>query len=465
MRTTISQNSTTTSTTTSWVRNSLAGVAIVVTLLLSGCDPIGNIGVTPLTPVETLFTDTLTVRTSTVLADSVRTGNPDYYLAGRYVDPIFGTITASSFIRMSLFAQLDLGTSPVYDSLVLVTNYSYSYGDTLPPQTLAVHRIREVIDPTRSYYNNSTVAYDPTPLAKRTFNATPRSNGVLRFRLPDDLGKELFALSGQTGGQTNAEFAKTLGGFALIPDAKNTAVLGFQAINNALAMRLYYHTTTDTTTTSFVALAIAVSQTTGQPIFRAGFNRVTADRSGTPLAGLQPLVPRPAGDGPTYVQDALGIRTKIEIPYLKSLGGGKPIAINRAELTVKPDLSAIQQGLGIPNYLVLLETDATNRTYYDESNNIRLVFNDLKLSGTEPPAVLYNSRFNQYTWHITTQLNNIISGVKKYDSFLVSPSYTDALGQSSTRYQSQLNNRVTRLVIGSKPEDVKLVVFYTEAKE
>ena len=440
-------------------------MALAVTLLLSGCDPIGNIGVTPLTPVETFFTDTLTVRTSTVLADSVRTGNPDYYLAGRYVDPLFGTVTASSFIRMSLFAQLDLGTGAVYDSLVLATAYSYSYGDTLPSQTLAVHRIREVIDPAKSYYNNSTVAYDPTPLAKRTFQPTPRSDGTLRFRLPDDLGKELFALSGQTAGQTNAEFAKVLGGFALIPDAKNTAVLGFQAINNGLALRLYYHTATDTTATSFVALAVAVNQTTGQAILRAGFNRVSADRSGTPLAGLQPLVLRPAGDGPTYVQDALGIRTKIEIPYLKSLGGGKPIAINRAELNIKPDLSAIQQGLGIPNYLVLLETDATNRTYYNELNYVRLVFNDTKLSGTDPPAVAYDSRFNQYTWHITTHLNNIISGVQKYDSFLVSPAYTDQLGVGSTRYQSQLNNRVTRLVVGSKPGDVKLVVFYTEAKE
>ena len=444
----------------------MAGVAVAATLLLGGCDPIGNIGVTPLTPVETLFTDTLTVRTSTVLADSVRTGNPDYYLAGRYVDPLFGTVTASSFIRMSLFAQLDLGTAPVYDSLTLNTSYSYSYGDTLPAQTFALHRLREVIDPNKSYYNNSQVAYDPTPLATRTINPTPRSvNSGLQFRLPDDLGKELFALSGQTAGKTNADFANVLAGFALIPGTKNTTVLGFSALSNGLTLNLWYHTTTDSTRKAFSTSAIAVNSLTGQPILRAGFNRVTADRSGTPLAGLRPLEPRLAGDGPTYVQDALGIRTKIEIPYLKSLGGGKPIAINRAELTLKPDLSAIQQGLGIPNYLALLETDATNRTYYDAVNNIRLVFNDVKLAGTEPPAVVYDSRFNKYTWHITTHLNNIISGVQKYDSFLVTPAYTDALGQGSTRYQSQLNNRVTRLVVGSKPGDVKLIVFYTEAKE
>ncbi len=441
-------------------------MALVATLLLNGCDPIGNIGVTPLTPVETIFTDTLTLRTSTVLADSVRTGSPDYYLAGRYVDPLFGTVTASSFIRMSLFAQLDLGTAPVYDSLVLNMQYNYTYGDTLPAQTFTLHRLREIIDPTKNYYNNSQVAYDPTPLGTRTFKPTPRStdNG-LRFKLPDDLGKELFALSGLDAGKNNADFAKVLAGFALIPNAKNTAVLGFPAIDDALTMNLYYHTTTDSTRKRFYTSAVAVSQQTGSPIFRAGFNRVTADRSGTPLAGLKPLVPLPAGDGPTYVQDALGIRTKIEIPYLKSLGRGKDIAINRAELSIKPDLSTIQPGMGIPNYLALLETDATNQIFYDATNNVRVVFNDIKSGQTEPPSVLYNSRFNTYTWHITLHLNSILSGVTKNNSFLVSPSYTSQLGLGGTRYQSQFDNRVTRLVVGSKPGDVKLLVFYTEAKE
>ena len=180
---------------------------VVLTTLLFSCDPPGNIGVTPLTPVETLFTDTLTVRMSTVLADSVRTSNPDVFLAGRYVDPLFGTITASSYIRMSLGFQLDLGATAVYDSLVLYTPYNYAYGDTLPAQTIAVHRIQEVINPDKNYYNNSTLTYNPTPLASKTFQAKPRTDGSLRFKLPNDLGKELFALSGQTAGKNNADFS------------------------------------------------------------------------------------------------------------------------------------------------------------------------------------------------------------------------------------------------------------------
>ncbi len=445
-------------------------MAVAVTLLISGCDPIGNIGVTPLTPVETLFTDTLTVRTSTVLADSVRTGSPDYYLAGRYVDPIFGTVTASSFIRMALFAQLDLGTAPVYDSLTLNMQYTYAYGDTLPAQTFAVHRIREVIDPTKNYYNDSQVAYDPTPLAKRTITPTPRTiNSGLQFRLPDDLGKELFAISGQDAGKTNVDFAKVLGGFALIPDAKNTVVLGIPAVNNALTLNLWYHTTTDSTRKAFSATAIAVSSQTGQTIFRAGFNRVTADRKGTPLAGLKPLAPSPAGDGPTYVQEALGVYTKIEIPYLKSLGKGKSIAINRAELSIKPNLTAMTPAMTIPRYLVLLETDSTNRLAYRPlSGYTAIVQKDATayVPQLDPQVAEYNARFENYTFKLTTHLSAILTGFNKHNSFLVAPVYTSAIpDQGGARYQSQLNNRVTRLLIGSKPGDVKLIVFYTEAKE
>lgn len=449
------------------VKNKAIGVVVLTTLMFS-CDPPGNIGVTPLTPVETLFTDTLTVRTSTVLADSVRTGNPDIFLAGRYVDPLFGTITASSFIRMSLSFQLDLGTTAVYDSLVLYTPYNYAYGDTLPAQTIAVHRIREVLDPLKTYYNTSTPAYDATPLATKTFQARPQADGTLRFRLPDDLGKELFALSGQTAGQTNAEFSKKLGGLALIPGAKNTAVLGFPGLvqsNSVLNLRLWYHTTTDTTSKSFPLQAIVALQS-GATV-RAGFNRVTADRSGTPLANLKPLQPVPSsstGDR-TYVQDALGIRTKIEIPYLSSLAKNGPIAINRAELSIKPDLTAVQPGLTLPSYLVLLETNSTNQVQYKANGFASVALNDSTSRGSDPPSVLFDSRYKNYTWHLATHLNAILAGSKTNESLMVTPVYIQTLAQRGTLYDSQFNNRVSRLVLSGKPEDVKLIVFFTKAKE
>jgi hypothetical protein len=59
----------------------------------------------------------------------------------------------------------------------------------------------------------------------------------------------------------------------------------------------------------------------------------------------------------------------------------------------------------------------------------------------------------------------MITGFKKTNSFFVTPVYTTALGQGGTRFQSQMNNRVSRLILSGKPEDTKLIVFYTVAKE
>jgi hypothetical protein len=440
---------------------------VILTALLFSCDPPGNIGVTPLTPVGTIYTDTLTVKTSTVLADSVRTSSPDIYLAGRYVDPLFGTITASAFFRMSLEFQLDLGTTAVYDSLVLYTPYNYTYGDTLQPQKLSVHRVTEEMDAAKNYYNNSSVAYNTTPLASKTFFARPQANASLSFRLSDDLGKEIFALSGTPAGQTNTEFYKALKGLSLIQDASNTAVVGFPATNRALNMKLWYHTTTDSLAKSFQMSAVLATQT-GSTV-RAGFNRVSADRSGTALAGIKPLqsIPSTSTNNRTYVQDALGIRTKIEIPYLKSLASRGAISINRAELSIKPDLTAIQPGLTLPPYLVLLETDASNRMFYSSIGYESIVHNDASAYSEipDPQISLYNTRYKNFTWLLTTQLNAMITGFKKTNSFFVTPVYTTALGQGGTRFQSQMNNRVSRLILSGKPEDTKLIVFYTVAKE
>ncbi len=440
---------------------------VALTTLLFGCDPTGDIGVAPLAPVGTFYTDTLTVRTSTVLADSVRTTSPDVYLMGRYVDPIFGTITASSFVQFSLEAAVNFDATAVYDSLVLQTPYNYTYGDTLPAQTISIHRLREQVVPLKNYYNDSKLAYDDVPLTTKSFLPRPVTDGgLLRFRLPDVLGKELFALSGKDAGKSNLEFAKILNGLALIPGDKNTTVMGFPAAGGALRLQLWFHTKSDTTAQGFRIPAVVTDTRTGNSVVRLGFNRVTADRKGTPLANLMPSMPLPSSSesAATYVQDALGVRTKIEIPYLKSLAKNGPIAINRAELSVKPVLTANGPGITIPPYLLLFETNQTNRLFYDANGFTSLVFNDL---GNTPvsPAVPYDSRYQNYTWRIATQLNTILSGTKKNDAFLVSPVYTQALGQGGTRYQSQFNNRVSRLLLSTKKEDLKLIVFYTQARE
>lgn len=441
---------------------------VLLTTLLTACDPPRDISLTPLTPVGTFYTDTLTVRTSTVLADSVRTSNPDILLVGKYKDPLFGKITASShfWVNTRATTAVEFGTTARYDSLVLLMGYGYTYGDTIPTQKLAVHRITEDLSPTTTYYNTSKVAYAATPLGEKTFLARP--SGTVRVRLSDDLGQELFTLLSTPANQTNDKIHSVLKGLALVPGENNTAIIGVPGTDGVLLQMYYRSSPTDTVAKAY-SLDAHFTQPSSGITYRAGFNRVTADRTGTPLEGIKPLQPIPAAatKGYTYVQDALGIMTKIEIPHLNRIRANGPTAINRAQLTIRPDQSFVKPGITLPPYLVLLETDSTNQIKRNAGYEL-IVNSDVaghSSSPIDPQISTYSTVTKDYTFFLTTQLQAILSGRKTNNSFLLTPIYTTSLGQAGTRFESQLNNRVTRLVVGTKPGDLKLIVFYTVAKE
>lgn len=451
------------------VKRVAVAVALVATLF--ACDQPQDIGLASLVPVATYYTDTLTVRTSTVIADSVRTENPDVFLVGRAVDPLLGTVEASSYFRVNV-SKIDLGTNFVYDSLELLTSYRFAFGDTIREQEVAIHRLTESIDVTKKYYNTSQVAYDPTPLGKRTFIPRPVSNGVLRFRISDELGREIAGLSGKTEGSTNDEFQKVIKGFVMKGARDNTSIIGFRGAGSGVALRLHYRTigtTADTVARTIDLLAVAQTATGGT--VRAGFNRVIADRTGTAFAGLKPLtrLPASATNGQTFVQDAAGLTTKIEIPYLKSLNRGSPVAINRAQLTIRPVQNTASAQWVVPPFLTLIETDATNRVLRDEQDNERIINADnLALSPTFPQTaqvVPFNRRSRDYTFLLTTHLQAMLTGRKQNDGFLVAPLYTSALGQGNTFFRTQLNNSLNQMILGSGPEHFKLIVFYTEGRE
>ncbi len=82
---------------------------------------VGLPGVDPTTGAY--LVDTLTLRTSTVLRDSVITSNSNYLLVGRYVDPQLGTITARSYCALDFPALVptELGVTPELERALRVS--------------------------------------------------------------------------------------------------------------------------------------------------------------------------------------------------------------------------------------------------------------------------------------------------------------------------------------------------------
>ena len=88
--------------------------------------------------------DTIKVAASTVLLDSIPTSGTGSILIGGYSDPKLGVLSAEGYIQVGIGDAWDPADNAIYDSLVLVMNYSgYHYGDTSNAQTFIARRITE----------------------------------------------------------------------------------------------------------------------------------------------------------------------------------------------------------------------------------------------------------------------------------------------------------------------------------
>jgi hypothetical protein len=450
-----------------WPAKTASFLVIAFAILLAACEAPKEIGLPPEVIAEVQFTDTVTVRTSTVLLDSVRTSNTQQLLVGNYRDPIFGQVSAQPFFEMGRILNLNSDGSTntyVFDSLHLDVAYSYLYGDTLKPFEVKLHRLSDSLRTGKTYYNNSSIPYDAAALASVKFNPTPSTNNTFKLKLPNTLGQQLLDLSGKTEGSTALKFAQQLRGFTLVPSASNGMVMGFSPATSGISLNLYYHITNDT-----IAYVFQV------PILKR-FNQMQSDRQGTALSLIQPLKPLAAAQtkGLNYVQDALGIVTKVEFPYLSKLFGEGRVAINRAELNIVPNQPEHVGGLyGLPSTLTMAETDETNRLLRSKGDTELLLPVDGATfqSYVLPQIVPYTSKFRNYNFVLTTYLQAVSIGFKKSTALLLMPtsqgstlqSYVSG-NQALSSFYPFINNKVDRLTITPTPENVKLRIFYTVTK-
>ncbi len=392
-------------------------------------------------------------------------------LSGLYRDPIFGQVTAQPFFEVGGALNLNLNSDGtvntntyVYDSLTLEIAYSYLYGDTLRPFEVNLHRLKDTLLTGKTYYNNSSISYDPAPIATAKVTPKPSSDNTIKFNLPAALGKEIMDLSGKPEGATAAKFIQAIKGFTMVSSSGNNMVVGFSPSSGGISLNLYLHNSADT---------IALFR---QFFVSKRFNQVKADRQGTALSQIQPLKPLLAAQtgGLNYVQDALGIVTKIEIPYLQTLFKDGNIAINRAELNIVPNQPVHVGGLfGLPSALTMTETDETNRLLRSKGDTELLLPVDGATfqSYVLPQLSFYSSKFRNYNFVLTTYLQAVSIGFKKSTGLLLMPVSQAPTVQSYVTnsqpligYFPFLNNKLDRLTINPTKDNVKLMIFYTVTK-
>lgn len=343
---------------------------LVLGLLAAGCskDPT-SIGVgLPSTDANTgaYLIDTLTVRASTVLRDSVVTSSASTLLLGRYTDPQLGTVQATSYFGVGLPAAFVPDGTAVYDSLVLTlspssssgTNMSFRYGDTTRTQSLvAVYKLNQVLPtntplfaaprltPLASYYDPLTSLLNLNRVVRQR-RASPVL-GTIRTRLNDDLGRQLM-VAGQRGQlSTQDQLQALLPGLAIAPlTSDNAALLTFAATSESSALMIYYHDPTAPTVPQSATFQV---QTGGAHCFQVEL----LNRNQSVLGGKLPTqtlgqVPASSLGEQTIIAGGIGLQTKLEFPYLRDLYQfGQHLTLTSAQLVLRVPPSSTSMALAL----------------------------------------------------------------------------------------------------------------------
>lgn len=316
--------------------------------------------------------DTLTVRASTVLRDSVPSSNSTYLFVGQYTDPLLGKLTARSAFRLGLPAAYSPDPTAVFDSITLILKPdSYRYGDTTKTQALVeVHPLRTPISATQYSFTSPRLTkmdYDSVTI----LNSSTNGNSVvpvgrarpairtLRLPLKRAFGQSLLA-AGQAGQlRTQDDLDALLPGLVITPAAgDDAAIIRLGATTADAALNLYYHLPTDPTTVITSSFALASGN---RHFFQIRANRNAAAINNLPRQSLQ-VVPASSTGERTVIEGAIGLQTRLEFPYLTDLRQfGNNLTITNAQITASVPTSTLTPFSPAPPPLNISYTDANNR--------------------------------------------------------------------------------------------------------
>jgi hypothetical protein len=366
--------------------------------------------------------DTLTIRASTVLRDSVPSSNSAYLFVGQYTDPLLGKLTARSAFRLGLPSSYVPDPTAVFDSITLVLKPdAYRYGDTTKTQALVeVHQLRSPISNTQYSFTSPRLTrmdYDSVRLLNASANggnlapigrARPNIR-TLRLPLTRTFGQTLLAM-GQSGQlRTQDDLDAFLPGLVITPAASDeAAILRLSATVADAGVNLYYHLPTDPTTVITSTFSLANG---GRHYFQFRANRNAAAMASLPRTSLQSVSSALTGER-TVIEGAIGLQTRLEFPHLTDLRQfGNDLTVTNAQIT-----ASVPTGTLTP----LVPTPPALNIYYTDANNHPI---GIYLSG-----VTYNTGISNttgieqgtYNWLVTSYVQSVLKNTIPNNGLLLS---------------------------------------------
>ncbi|MDQ3291152.1 MAG: DUF4270 domain-containing protein [Bacteroidota bacterium] len=398
---------------------------IFVLLLVSlfSCDDSNDLGTAfEGSLIDAVYTDTISIKASTVLAnDSIIGYQRGNLLVGNFTTDKFGTTTGQSYLAIGPTGGTFATNAGSPDSVILSLDYDEYYGDTTKNYTVEVRELGTAFKPEATYYTNNnnnlealaallgTTTFVPKP--KRTNSKTASSGAVtktsipVRIKLNNELGQRILALPSATLSNPT-EFAKAFKGIVLSPGANTNAALGFAPDADSTYLRIYY-TSSDNKKQKY---DLAVSGSNDR------LNQVTSNLTGSALASLQKSgdsIASTTTNNETYLQESTGIVTKISFPYLDRFREKlnlNDLAVNRAELIIPVKESAFY----LPSPAAyLVETNRSNKILKN-AGLPKVIREDALESATsgstaqQAAALRYNKDKKAYIVNVTKYVQDLI---------------------------------------------------------
>jgi hypothetical protein len=299
------------------------------------------------------------------------------------VDDKFGEITAEAYTQFQpLVPNVTISDEAKFVSGFLALSFDfYQYGDDqITTANFFVHELLDSIPPVfdpigslprnvelisnyQPYYFNTFLPYDPTPLGSAVFSVNPetfdqRASDIanntstldhntidsLAIPLSSVFSTKLFLLA---RGQTNdyrifSKFRREFKGLAIRPGPTDAKVVGFNpAIDStkfAKSRVIIYYDEPNISTGLMERKKLEYTLFNESFTQLFGFSNISANRAGTPLAGLSNTNEDVELDGNRYYQSGNPVTTKVNFDQFFAFADTIPnLIFNLVELSIEPE--------------------------------------------------------------------------------------------------------------------------------
>ncbi len=305
--------------------------------------------------LDVVFIDTVNLRLSTVLEDSIVTSSSPRHLIGYHQDDAIGSIRSKSFFTVSL----DSVDFPDEDAEYLSAEFElfydgYYYYDTTRDFTIGLSPIAKELelDDDGFLYNITEVDYrEEESIGELTFIPRPNRNRTISIPIDDEYGRGIFDFAlNEENDVFFDDFYDRYPGFVLEPDTSSTeCFLGF-SLNSRLLVN--YSLAGEEYEMIFPASGVR-------------FNQIINNRGESPLVDLTTLkedVSSRQTGNEAYLNSGFGMAIKVEIPFLQDI---REILndnfITEATLVLRPVRDTYGDLTPLPDGLIFHEVDQFNR--------------------------------------------------------------------------------------------------------